>query len=59
MAKAKRGAAPTSPIVGMWEKYGTWVTGGLTVILALILVGVILRRREEVLRHRSSRVRLP
>ena len=46
---AKRRKAPASPHAAQrfWQEYGTWVTTGLTVVLAVVLAGMLFQRHRE------------
>jgi len=46
---AKRRKAPTPPhtLQRLWQQYGTWVTTAVTVVLAVVLVGMLFQRHRE------------
>ena len=45
--KPKKAPVQPGSIERLWEKYGTWVVGGLAVVLAVVLVVMLFRRHQE------------
>jgi hypothetical protein len=45
--RRKTEPSPVPMLEGIWETYGTWITGGVALVLVVVLAGMLVRRHRE------------